>query len=575
MINNDGLCGVRPFLRHTWLKKSRSKTSKSDTMDRKLRLDRQSWLAIGVTLLLAVSLLFLFRNALAFMVEWWTIKEEYNHGFLIPVVAFYLLWLRAKRVGELEFAGAPLGFLFLLVSLLALGAGELSGIATVLQYSFLLALFSVVLMTLGWKGMRVLWVPLIYLIFMIPLPNFLYFNLSEELQLISSQLGVAVIRFFGISVYLEGNVIDLGIYQLQVAEACNGLRYLFPLMSFGFLCASLYIGPWWHRLIIFLSTIPITVLMNSFRIGVIGVLVENFGIEQAEGFLHYFEGWIVFMACLGILFLVMYGLNALFGQKRFVEVFALDVPPADDLVNLIPRKATPGLIACAVVLFSASLASVLTPSRPELIPEREPLSTFPLAIGDWRGREQYVEQVFLDTLKLDDHLMVNFADPVRGQMTNLWIAYYDTQKTGASTHSPRRCLPGGGWVMKEFGQIVLNDVRADGSPLRVNRALITQGKAKQLVYYWFIERGRPMTNEYLVRFSILWDAVVKNRSDGALVRVVTAVPNDAELEEVEARVQDFVRAIDPQLNYYLPQGDAVLVEAGARGGGPDLSRISK
>ena len=110
---------------------------------------------------------------------------------------------------------------------------------------------------------------------------------------------------FGISVYLEGNVIDLGSYKLQVVEACSGLRYLFPLVSLSFIAAYIYHGAFWKKAIIFLSSIPITVLMNSFRIGVIGVLVEYGGPGQAEGFLHDFEGWIIFMACIAILVLEM------------------------------------------------------------------------------------------------------------------------------------------------------------------------------------------------------------------------------------------------------------------------------
>ena len=150
-----------------------------------------------------------------------------------------------------------------------------------------------------------------YLGFMIPLPQFIYLKLSAFMQLISSELGVAFIRWIGIPVFLEGNVIDLGVYQLQVAEACNGLRYLFPLMSFGFLFAVLYSGPWWHRTILFLATIPITIIINSFRIGMIGVLVDGYGIEQAEGFLHYFEGWIIFVACVALLFGTAYLLSRL------------------------------------------------------------------------------------------------------------------------------------------------------------------------------------------------------------------------------------------------------------------------
>ena len=145
--------------------------------------------------------------------------------------------------------------------------------------------------------------PVAYLIFMMPLPTFLYWPLSLKLQMISSEIGVAFISLVGIPVFLGGNVIDLGPYQLQVAEACSGLRYLFPLASFGFLFAVLYKGPFWHRALLVVSTLPITVLMNSFRIGVIGILVDRFGLEQAEGFLHFFEGWIIFIACLAILYL--------------------------------------------------------------------------------------------------------------------------------------------------------------------------------------------------------------------------------------------------------------------------------
>ena len=129
------------------------------------------------------------------------------------------------------------------------------------------------LAAIGVSGTRLLVAPLAYLVFMVPLPNFLMFNLSQQLQLISSKIGVVVVRAFDISVYLEGNVIDLGVYKLQVVEACSGLNYLFPLMSFGFLLACLYRGAFWQRALLFLSTVPITILMNSFRIGVIGVLV--------------------------------------------------------------------------------------------------------------------------------------------------------------------------------------------------------------------------------------------------------------------------------------------------------------
>ena len=186
----------------------------------------------------------------------------------------------------------------------------------IVHYSFLLALFALGLALYGWAGMKLTWAAVVYLVFMIPLPIFLYQGLSAVLQLISTNLGVAVIRLFDIGVFVEGNVIDLGVYQLQVVEACSGLRYMFPLISLAFIAAVLYQGRLWQKTLVVLSAVPITILMNGGRIGVIGVLVEYFGIKAAEGFLHYFEGWIIFMVCAGVLIIEMLLLNLVFETQR-------------------------------------------------------------------------------------------------------------------------------------------------------------------------------------------------------------------------------------------------------------------
>jgi exosortase D (VPLPA-CTERM-specific) len=519
------------------------------------------WLPLILAVVLVAGLIAVFWDGLALMVTWWE-ADEYNHGYLIPPVALYLLWLRGEELRNAELRGSWTGLLFVAAGLCGLVLGELSAIYTIIQYAFMLTLLGIIVATIGWPGFRIAWVPYVYLIFMIPLPNFLYFNLSAELQLISSQIGVAVIRLFGISVFLEGNVIDLGIYQLQVAEACSGLRYLFPLMSFGFLCAAIYRGPWWHRAIIFLSAIPLTILMNSFRIGVIGVLVENFGIEQAEGFLHYFEGWIVFMACVGIMFLIMWVLSRL-SRQTFFESFGLDVPPTDHLSYLLPRGINKQFVASLAALGIGLALSIGLQSREELVPEREQLSTFPLSFEDWQGRDRFVDQIYLDELQTDDYLLATYRNQTDNMPVELWIAYYDTQRKGRSVHSPKGCLPGGGWRVESLDQHAVPDVGPAGNAITVNRSLIVKGDARQLVYYWFVQRGRIQTNEYLVKWFIFWDALTRNRTDGALVRVTTFVPDVSMIDAADRRLQAFVRTIDPKLAYYLPQHDATFKQAQA------------
>jgi len=522
------------------------------------------WAPALLAMLAAACMLYIFRDGLAFMVDVWAMREEYNHAYLIPIVALYLLWLRAKAVAGRRFHGAWSGLLIVILGLASFILGELSSIYTIIQYSFFLTLYGVVITALGWSGFRLVSVPLVYLVFMIPLPGFLYHSLSAEMQLISSELGVAFIRMVGIPVFLEGNVIDLGLMQLQVAEACNGLRYLFPLLSFGFLCGAIYHGPVWHRVVVFLSVIPITILMNSLRIGVIGVLVENFGVEQAEGFLHYFEGWVIFMICVGILILEMWALNRASGKRPLMEVFGLDVPPVADMTALLPRSANRQFIGAVVLVVLGIGLTIGLQEREGVIPERQSLASFPIRLGDWRGRDHLVDQVYLDELKLDDYLRAVYRNGESGQQVELWIAYYESQRKGESVHSPRSCLPGGGWKMDDFGQRAIGNVGPDGEALTVNRVVITKGEARQLVYYWFEQRGREVTNEYLVKWYIFWDSLTRNRTDGALVRVTTFVPDMAGIDKADTELEDFVRQIDPSLTYHLPQESAAVVEAQAK-----------
>jgi len=305
-------------------------------------------------LALALALMYwIFREGLDTMFGAWE-REEYSHGFILPLVAGYFVWQRSSRLAETPFTFSWLGFAIVLFGLFLYVVGELGTIYALIQYAFLITLGGLLLSLMGWRAFKLIAPAYFLLYFAVPLPNFLFNNLSAKLQLLSSELGVGFIRLFGVSVFLEGNVIDLGAYKLQVAEACSGLRYLFPLMALGYIAAYIFKGALWKKLVLFLATIPITVLMNSFRIGVIGVLVEYGGIEQAEGFLHDFEGWVVFMACAAILVLLMW-LLAKVGTNPLPlrEAFAIEGPEPLAKSRIVQSRTIPssfyGVLAALAV----------------------------------------------------------------------------------------------------------------------------------------------------------------------------------------------------------------------------------
>lgn len=505
--------------------------------------ERNALFGVIGLVLAAIALGVTYFAALSYMVGEWS-QEEYSHGWLIMPIAGYLLYRQRKDLFAHRWHGSWVAVILVAMCAVVFTMGELSALHIIIQYAFLGALGGLVFSAVGWKGLKLWWAPLLYLVFMIPLPDFLYNSLSAKLQLISSELGVAVIRAFGISVFLEGNVIDLGSYQLQVVEACSGLRYLFPLMSFGFLLAYLFQAPMWQRAIIFLSTIPITVLMNSFRIGVIGVLVENYGIGQAEGFLHHFEGWIIFMVCVGLLLLMMKLFTIMSGKKIDVrDMIGLDLgDPVEANALSSNLRFSHSYFAAVGLVVATAIGSLYLDERTEVIPERERFTAFNLNIGDWQGRTVPMEKIYLDTLKLDDYLNARFDNTVRGETVDVWVAYYSTQRKGVAIHSPKTCLPGGGWKIERFEQTVVDQVSgAPNNQVAVNRTIMTQGKARLLVYYWFKQRERNITSEYAMKWYLFLDSLTRNRTDGALVRLIVSVPDGVDIEQSEQELQDFLR----------------------------------
>ena len=514
------------------------------------KYDLKGWCLLLVVITVGV---FAYFESLKVMVQWWSNREEYSHGFLIPVITAYLIWQRSDQLREMRFDGSWWGVALAACGLFLYLVGELGTIYTVIQYGFVFFVAGVIWAYVGTPAFRVLVVPLLLLFFMVPFPNFIYNNLSSQLQLLSSEIGVVVIRLFGISVHLEGNVIDLGTYKLQVVEACNGLRYLFPLMTLGVIVAYFYHAEMWKRILIFVSTIPITILMNSFRIGVIGVMVEFWGQSMAEGFLHDFEGWAIFMACFGILFLEMWLLMRLSRDKRpLSQVFGIDPPqPAGEGASWTPRHISAAAISVTMLTVAALYPALSIPNRIEVSPARESFAALPLEVDDWSGRASTMEDIYLNALKLSDYSLVNYANE-SGSVVNFYSAYYDSQKKGQSAHSPKSCLPGGGWLIESLETHALAGIDVDGVPLKVNRVLISQGDSRQLVYYWFQQRGRIVTNEYLVKWFVFWDALTKNRTDGALIRIITSPRPGQDIEELDRILIDFASDISSLLPTYIP-----------------------
>lgn len=482
---------------------------------------------------------------------------EYSHGYLIAPIALYLF---LTQLSQDDLDPAPtnsrgLGVVGVLTGLIIGLLGNMTNIPNISTYGFIVCVAGILLITMGTKrGLRY-WVPIVYMAFMLPLPNFVYWPLSIKLQMISSEIGVSFIELFNVPVFLGGNIIDLGNYKLQVAEACNGLRYLFPLASFGYLFAVLYKGPWWHKAILFLSSFPITVLMNSIRIGIIGLLVDRYGIAQAEGFLHSFEGWVIFVACILTLYLEAVLLQRLVKNRKPVhEMLDIDFGRmATSFGRIRNIQFSRELVFSSVIILISAFAWHFSPSVASNFPSRDPLVLFPTQMSGWSGQRQSLNENTERVLAADDYLLANYTNPDAAASASVFIAYYKSQTDGSGIHSPEVCIPGGGWEVSKWTKKDTGLTVSNGSTLQVNRAIIQNGINRQLVYYWFEQRGRHLTGAYATKFYTIYDSLSRGRTDGALVRVLTPINAGERVAIAEKRLQGFLALTLAELPNYLPE----------------------
>lgn len=490
-------------------------------------------------------------------------QPEYSHGPLIPLISAYL-FLRQMRhepplgdgsdAGSERWTGVSVLFLGVLIGMM----GNLAQIPDITYYAFIVWTWGMIMVCFGRRRGFAFWPPVLHLIFMLPLPNILYWQISTTLQLISSEIGVAFIAMMGIPVFLDGVIIDLGTYKLHVAEACSGLRYLFPVLSFSYIFAVLYNGPKWHKIVLLASAVPITVFMNSLRIGIIGVMVDNVGIDWVEGFTHFFEGWVIFMICVAFLF----GLATLMQRfsanpRPLAETIDLDFEGFGEQLRRVFSVVPSAALIFAVAVVGATAIGWHAINAPELSnPERRPFALFPRDLDGRTGAGAVLDPEVERVLDATDYMSITYSDPKEAVNANLFIAYYASLTEGTGVHSPEVCMPGGGWEMAQVGPST-RTLQVDGAPRQItlNRAIIQNGQSQQLVYYWFDRGGQKLTSDWELKIRAIVDRIRHGRNDGALVRFITPILPGEAVSSAEARLDGLLGDVLPILGEYLPVYD--------------------
>ena len=261
--------------------------------------------------LLAVLVLVLYWPVLKGLVADWWDDPDYSHGFLVPVFSGIVIWLERNRYRMIPLQPTKFGLAVMLAAIALLLVGTLGADVFSTRISICVLLAGILLYLCGWKTLRALAFPLWYFTLAIPLPGIIYNQITFPMQLLASRIAAAFIELTGVPVFREGNLLRVPNYSVEVALACSGIRSLLTLIALAVAYAYVAERRMWARLVLVAVMIPIAIFTNALRITLSSLIGYKFGADLAEGFLHGFSGWLIYLVALLLIFLA----HSVIGRK--------------------------------------------------------------------------------------------------------------------------------------------------------------------------------------------------------------------------------------------------------------------
>lgn len=512
-------------------------------------INKQTWVLWLSFIVLAGAFYLQYHIDIGYLLGAWD-SEDFSYCYLVPFVFVYLIYVNRKSLSTHELRPSFAGFVVLMLSGVIYLAGKFGSIVTLTYIAIWMVIVGLGLLIFGTKLVKALAFPFLILAFIVPLPPFLSRLFTFKLKLISSDLSVKLMQMCDVSVFREGNVIDLGITQLQVVDACSGLRYVYPLLLMGLIFAYLFHKKWWERAVIIICTVPISVFSNVLRIAITGFLTVRVSPEVAEGFFHNFSGWLIFMVSFVLLIILSWLLR--FMKTRFTKETPVkghkesSGPVSFNIKNIkVPYLWAASVVFVLIWGVHATLASNM------VIPERKTFEEFPTEIGKWKGEKTFLRKEILDSLWADDYVQIQFQNEETGNIIILFVPYYEYQGTKHTAHSPVSCLVGGGFAPLSR-KILHRKFPAPFGEVEIRQMLLEKDRQLLLSNYWFQQRDRIVLSEYWNKWYLFWDSMTKRRSDGALVRIEMPLRKGGDVEAGQAIMDSFTQELMQLLPEYVP-----------------------
>jgi exosortase D (VPLPA-CTERM-specific) len=465
-------------------------------------------------------------------------NEDYSFGLLIPFVSGYIVYLKWPQLQAGAWRPSWLGLIFLALGLFLTLLGQITVSVFIQRFSFLVALAGLIFVFGGWSRFKQLGFPFLLLALMIPGPVAIMKQLTIPLQLTSSSLAASFLQVLGIPAVQQGNVIDLGRRQLQVVQACSGLRYILSLMALGIIYCYFYQRCLWKAALLLILLIPAAIGANALRLTAIGIFPA-----LQEGFLHQFSGWLIFLLCFAFMGLFNWLLKLLTGQSA--QVLNNPVPPKTATKNLVHDKriSSTCYVLCAITLLLIFAHFDWTLSKVHAKPLLQDLDSFPLRLGDWQGRSSKIADDLFKATGAETYFNAEYTDPQK-HLVSLWIAYYGRHSQGVDlAHNPKICLVGSGW------RIIDSKIQYITAGVPVNALQMAKANIHILVYYWHLQQGHWLANMNTFKFFMGFNGLFQRRTDWALFRLITLVESDP--HTATQYLNSFARLLIPVIPQFI------------------------
>lgn len=431
---------------------------------------------------LLIGVLFIFVEWPVFC-DWWKIWDEkdsyYSHGPLVPLIALFMIWINRKILAKTPIKPSWAGMVLLLISFPLHAISSLMGLRVMFMVTFFTLLFGLILLFFGWRIVKVIAIPLLFLITMIPIASGWLDARTADAQLVSATVAAKFLQWTGYAVERHGNIIsgDGLPGPLRVASPCSGLRLLISLITFSWFFTYVIVAPKWKRAVLFLCSFPLSVFINSLRITMIGYVGFWIGTEEAMHSFHDYSGYIGLIVC----FFILFGIARLMGCSQLET----ERQPASENQAAVVSKSRSSLamFAIAFVIFGGLgyIGSAIKPLYDFPIGKIN-RTAIPVKFGKWASTEVSIDDETRQMLNKGDLLSRMYSDN-SGRSVHVFVdASYDLM----AFHDPHLCMTGSGNNIENERQLKLEITDPYRDTINATTFDIVSSSNTGVVFYWYM-----------------------------------------------------------------------------------------